>query len=104
MKMNISNHGDSIKARLRESLVIQDILESRTQLLDLLTYNTQIIIDLVSVEEMDTAGLQLLLFLKKEATKQGKSLQYENPSESVREVLCLLHLADFCDGPLIYSH
>lgn len=43
-------------------------------------------VDLSAVNEMDTAGFQLLVLALREAKEKGKSLKFTGLSDSVREV------------------
>jgi ABC-type transporter Mla MlaB component len=52
----------------------------------------EVAVDLSGVSELDTAGLQLLLMLKREADLLGKSLRLNDPSQAVLEVLGLARL------------
>jgi len=49
-------------------------------------------LDLSRVNEMDTAGLQLLLAARKLANAAGRELRIANPSRAVTEVLELCRL------------
>lgn len=51
-------------------------------------------IDASSVQEIDSAGLQLLLALHKGCLQQGKSLRLKAPSRAVRDVLEIFGLAN----------
>jgi anti-sigma B factor antagonist len=51
-------------------------------------------LDLASVEEFDSAGLQLLLAGARDATAKGAKLRILAASTAVREVLELCHRAD----------
>lgn len=44
-------------------------------------------LDLSGVQEMDSAGVQLLIALHKELTQRGQALSLTRPSRVVREVL-----------------
>ena len=44
-------------------------------------------LDLSGVQEMDSAGVQLLIALHKELTQRGQALSLTQPSRVVREVL-----------------
>lgn len=56
-------------------------------------------IDLAQVSEVDTAGVQLLLMAKREATRSGAHLLFINHSEPVLEAVGLLGLAAELDDP-----
>ncbi|TAN46776.1 MAG: anti-sigma factor antagonist [Methylococcaceae bacterium] len=58
-------------------------------------------LDVSAVAEIDGAGLQLLIMIKREAAEQGKSLCIVGHSAPVLEVLDLCHLAGFFGDPLV---
>jgi ABC-type transporter Mla MlaB component len=49
-------------------------------------------IDLRDVSEIDSAGVQLLLLVEREAAAVRRELRLVSPSAAVREVLTLLNL------------
>ena len=63
----------------------------------------QIEIDLSGVSEMDTAGLQLLILAKREATKHERILRLVGHSQAVLEVLDICNMAAYFGDPLIIS-
>ena len=56
-------------------------------------------IDLLNVTRLDTAGVQLLLLLQREALRHGKQLGWLGFSLAVDEVMELLDLADVLAHP-----
>ena len=52
-------------------------------------------IDLASVSEFDTTGLQILMMAQRACASRGAHLRVENPSDCVREAFALLHATDF---------
>lgn len=60
-------------------------------------------IDLAGVENIDTAGLQLLALLKRESQAQGKSLCLRNHSPAVQHLFEKLNVAAFFGDPLVLS-
>ena len=73
-------------------LTVQTAAESKNSLLSALQTGSGIDLDLSGVSELDTAGLQLLLLLKREAEHLGKPLNVITPSAAVLEVLQLTRL------------
>ena len=73
-------------------LTVQTAAEHKTRLLAGLIADGGMDLDLSGVTELDTAGLQLLLLLGREAAQLGTSLRLLNPSEPVLEVLRLARL------------
>ncbi|HSC80289.1 MAG TPA: STAS domain-containing protein [Chitinolyticbacter sp.] len=58
-------------------------------------------IDLSGVDELDTAGVQLLLLAKREAARHRRALAYSGHSPAVISVLELLDLAGTLGDPLL---
>lgn len=58
-------------------------------------------LDLSAVNEIDSAGLQLLLLLKSEAQKRGFVLRLLRHSEAVIEVFELLKLSMYFGDPIV---
>ena len=73
----------------------------REELLHNLACHAQVDVDLASVADFDSSGVQILLMLKREALRQGRSLTFVQHSSSVCEVLDLLNLVAELGDPLI---
>jgi len=84
-----------------EDLTIYHALEQKQQLLDALFGADELELDLMQVGEIDTAGLQLLILLKKEAQRTGKRLSIVAHSQSVRAVIDFCNLAAELGDPLV---
>ncbi|WP_423749229.1 lipid asymmetry maintenance protein MlaB [Pseudomonas sp. VD9] len=52
-------------------------------------------LDLSNVDELDSAGLQLLILIKRESLKEGTQLLLSNPSPTVTEAIRLSGLDDY---------
>jgi anti-sigma B factor antagonist len=59
-------------------------------------------LDLSAVNEIDSAGLQLLLLLKAEAQKRAFTLRLLRHSEAVLEVFELLKLGTYFGDPIVF--
>jgi len=68
-----------------------------------LNTNKELQIDLSEVDEIDSAGLQLLMFIKREAVAHGIKLSLIRHSQAVVEVLELLNLSKHFGDPIILS-
>ena len=77
-------------------LTIQTAAEQCPRLLAALEKNATVRVGLAGVTEMDTAGLQLLFAVRREAERLGGVAEFRDASEPVREALAILHL----DGEL----
>lgn len=86
---------------LTEDLTIYHALEQKKSLLDALANADELELDLLQVSEIDTAGLQLLILLKKEAQRAGKNISIVAHSQSVRNVIDFCNLAAELGDPLL---
>jgi len=88
-----------------EDLTIYHALELKEKLLDALAQTTDLELNLAQVGEMDTAGLQLLVLLKKEAQRAGKCVRIVAHSQAVSAVVEFCNMAaEFGDPLLIPAH
>lgn len=86
---------------LTEDLTIYHALEQKSALLNALADTDDLELDLMHVGEIDTAGSQLLILLKKEAQRAGKTISIVAHSQSVRAVIDFCNLAAELGDPLI---
>lgn len=86
---------------LIEDLTIYHALELKQTLLEALSSTSDLELNLSQVSEMDTAGLQLLILLKKEAQRAGKSVRIVAHSQAVSAVIDFCNLAAEFGDPLI---
>ena len=86
---------------LTEDLTIYHALEQKSALLNALADTDDLELDLMHVGEIDTAGLQLLILLKKETQRAGKTISIVAHSQSVRAVIDFCNLAAELGDPLI---
>lgn len=82
-------------------LTIYNAADLKKDLMDALAAGEQLDLDLSRVEEMDTAGLQLLILAKQEATQQGKAMRIVQHSPAVREVIDFYNMAAHFGDPLV---
>ena len=73
--------------QLSGSLTIYQARDLRTALLDAFRQGTAIAADLADVQEIDAAGLQLLVALARSCSGVGLALQFTHPSPAVTEAL-----------------
>lgn len=77
------------------SLTIYEVREAHAALIDLLTADNAVNtwhLDLSALEELDTAGAQLLVSMRKFLQQAGISLVTHNPCAAVVELFDLLRL------------
>lgn len=76
-------------------LSIYTAAEWKRRLDDLIGQDADFELDLEAVQELDTAGLQLLIMAKKEMVTRGRLLKLSNHSPAVLEVFRLCDVAGF---------
>ncbi len=86
---------------IAEDLTIYHAAALKQGLIDALHASDRLEIDLSGVSEIDTAGFQLLVLLKREARQLGKEAQIVAHSEAVREVLDFYNMAAAFGDPLL---
>ncbi len=84
-------------------MTIYTAADQKTALLDFLNTDDVLEINLASVNEMDTAGLQLLILIKREAAKLGKTLRFVMHSKVVLEILELSRLTNTFGDQVVLS-
>ncbi|MBN9422722.1 MAG: STAS domain-containing protein [Candidatus Accumulibacter sp.] len=91
----------SQRITLTEDLTIYHALGQKQALLEALDAAGELELDLAQVSEMDTAGLQLLILLKKEAQRAGKRVAIVAHSQAVREMIDFCNMATELGDPLV---
>jgi anti-anti-sigma factor len=90
---------------LSGDLTIYHALEQKQLMLDALATTAELELNLSQVGEIDTAGLQLLILLKKEAQKAGKRVRIVAHSQAVSSVIDFCNMAtEFGDPVVIPAH
>lgn len=77
--------------------------EIKAELLAALTAQQELTLDLSGVEEIDLAGLQLLILLKREAGRCAKTLRLVNHSPAVVQVIDFCNLAGLFGDPVLLA-
>ena len=108
--MTISNTTSKSRGKRKHNKVsiegTMTIYEAATQKRDLLSaFNStdELEVDLSGVTEMDSAGLQLLVLLKREAFKEGKQVRLVAHSVASLEVLEVYNLGTYFGDQLVIS-
>jgi anti-sigma B factor antagonist len=95
--------GQSGRLVVNGAMTIYEAAAAKTALLDALAKTREIEIDLSGVEEIDTAGVQLLILVKHVAVKAGKSLRLVQHSAATLEVLDRYNLTSYFGDPVVIS-
>jgi anti-anti-sigma factor len=93
MAIKLKNKHGVCRIKPEGEMTIYTAAGMKESLLSALQKCNTLEIDLAKVGEMDSAGFQLLLLLKREADNQGKSLRLSNHSQAALEVLNLFQMA-----------
>ena len=88
---------------LADDLTIYHALDLKQTLLDALAASDELELDLSQVNEIDTAGLQLLILAKREAARRDKALAIVAHSPAVRQTLDFCNLAAFFGDPVVIT-
>jgi anti-sigma B factor antagonist len=102
IKIELGAEGSS-RAVVDGSMTIYEAAIDKPVLLDAVAKASETVIDLSSVREMDTAGLQLLILAKREALKAGKVLRLWGRSAVCLDVLERYNLASYFGDPVVVS-
>lgn len=94
---------DRCRAVIEGSMTIYEAAVAKPVLLDALATAKQTEIDLSSLHEMDTAGLQLLILVKRESLRAGKVMRLVGHSQASLDVLDRYNLAAYFGEPVVIS-
>lgn len=89
---------------IEDELTIFTAAELKPHLLAFFNSADDLEINLSKVEEMDTAGLQLLILIKREAAQSDKKLRFVMHSKVVLEILELANLTTAFGDQVILAH
>ena len=85
---------------MEQDMTIYHALEMKETLLAALQDCGELELDLSGVGDIDTSGMQLLIMVKREATRQHKLLRLVAHSNAVRELMDFYNMAPFFGDPL----
>ncbi|AON52928.1 STAS domain-containing protein [Herbaspirillum seropedicae] len=93
MPVTLTVQEDKLLLQVSGGLTIFQAAERKPELLHVLTLaQPQVQLDLAGVDEIDTAGIQLLLLLRRELRAQGRSLDIVGASPALLGAFDLLQL------------
>jgi anti-sigma B factor antagonist len=99
----VENAGGSGRVAVRGALTIYHAASAKAALLAALAKANVLEVDLAGVDEIDTAGMQILILLKREAAKAGKQLRLQQHSPASMEVLDNYRLGAYFGDPILLS-
>jgi len=77
---------------IQEEMTIYTVLEQKSKLIPCLKADAELQLDLSEVVEIDSAGMQLLVYMKQEAIRLNNRFSLYHHSQAVVEVVDLLNL------------
>ncbi|MBR0566951.1 STAS domain-containing protein [Azoarcus sp. L1K30] len=97
----MSDSQSGTRVAIVDDMTIYNASAQKQQLLDALAVHDEFEIDLSAVAEIDTAGIQLLILVKREAGRLGKRAVLVAHSSAVREVVDFFNLAASFGDPML---
>jgi anti-anti-sigma factor len=89
---------------LEGELTIFTATEMKSTLLAMLYADNDLEINLANISDMDAAGLQLLILLKREAARIGKTIRYVMHSKVVLDLIELANLTSSFGDQIVLAH
>jgi len=103
MHVSTDYNNDQLTLHLRGPFTIYEAGAAKSLLLDELHVADDMEVDLSEVSEFDTAGLQLLLLMKREALRLDKPLRFHGHSKAVLAVIDLYNLGGVFGDPVVLA-
>jgi anti-anti-sigma factor len=89
------------RLRVEDDMTIYTAADLKQQLLPRLAKCKEMELDLSGVNEMDSAGLQLLVLLKREAKEKGIELRMTAHGPAVTSVIDTCNMAAYFGDPIV---
>jgi anti-anti-sigma factor len=101
--IQVTKHGGQVRLKLVGELTIYTVRQAQQELLAQLAKHPSLELDLSGIDEFDTAGVQLLYWLRRTASARGAQIPLLHHSPAVVEVLDLLDLTAYFGDPILLS-
>ncbi|NOZ69578.1 MAG: STAS domain-containing protein [Deferribacteres bacterium] len=95
MNINVENNNGLCRLRIEDEMTISTAAELKRVLFDNLAGCRELEVDLSHVNEMDTAGFQVLYLARREADISNKVFRIVSPGPKILSVLQLYNMKDF---------
>jgi len=103
MRISVAMQKNTLRVRLGESLDIASAADARSRLLQVSQSSDNLELDLSSLSDIDTAGIQILLALRQQRTRQGARTRMVHPSQPILDAFGLLGLQHVFDEAVVVS-
>lgn len=101
MSRKATSDASPCRIAVEGELTIYTAADWKGRLYDPIARGDDLELDLSAVQELDTAGLQLLIMAKKEAAARSQQLLLSNHSRAVQEIFELCGVAAFFGDPIL---
>lgn len=101
--INIEQSAQKYVAKIEGEMTIYNAAELKDALVPLLVDGREFEIDLSDITEIDSAGVQLLMLVKRECLRHEQSLKLINHSHAVLDVFELMDLVSYFKDPILLS-
>lgn len=103
IRIHATKHNGQFRAKLSGDLTIYSVRQARQEVLELLEKHPALELDLSEIEELDTAGIQLLHWLRRTAIARGAQLPFVHHSAAVVEGFDLLKVTTLFGDPILIA-
>jgi anti-anti-sigma factor len=103
MQVGIVRAGAAVHIKPEGEMTIYHAADLKAQMLPAIRSAAEVEIDLSGVSEMDTAGFQLLVMVKRELAERGQSLRLIGHSPATLEVLDWYQMAGYFGDPVVLT-
>lgn len=99
--MNFTINGDNLQISIDDELSIYSVAELQRSVLEHWTDELNLELDLSAVSEVDSAGLQWLMHLKREARLSKRNVRFHSHSQPIIDGLELFNLIGLFGDPVV---
>lgn len=103
MDVNVANEDGFCRIAVEGEMTIYTAAELKEKLLQGMVDCTELELNLGRVSEIDTAGLQLLVLVKREAAEKAMTLRFVAHSQAILDVLDMCNLAGVFGDPVVIT-
>lgn len=103
MNFKVEKNGECYRIGMKGEMTIYAATEIKENLFSVMAGCAELEINLGQVSEIDSAGLQLLALIKREAADRNKPLHFVAHSQAVLDMLDLCNLAGVFGDPVVLS-
>lgn len=101
--IHVTKHEGQTRLKLAGDLTIYSVRQAQQEILAHMAKHPSLELDLYGIEEFDTAGVQLLYWLKHTANARSVQLPFVHHSSAVVDVFELLKVTGTFGDPILLS-